>query len=162
MGTRRDFIVATIGAAASLSSSSGQSLRFSKQSPLIAKTEGQQMQDRAEDPRITRARLSGSAARPWLTIVIDDYSRAIAGYYLGFDAPSSMRTSLALRQGIWRKGHPHWQICGVPDILYTDNVLTQEGKAGEKRRSLSIPHGMCLTTTLLPSGFHEQGLSVRP
>lgn len=63
----------------------------------------------------------GSTARPWLTIVIDDYSRAIAGYYLGFDAPSSMRTSLALRQGIWRKGHPHWQICGVPDILYTDN-----------------------------------------
>src|SRR5665213_3801838 len=46
---------------------------------------------------------------------------AIAGYYLGFDAPSSIRTSLALRQGIWRKGHPHWQICGVPDILYTDN-----------------------------------------
>jgi putative transposase len=63
----------------------------------------------------------GSTARPWLTIVIDDYSRAIAGYYLGFDAPSSIRTSLALRQGIWRKGHPHWQICGVPDILYTDN-----------------------------------------
>jgi putative transposase len=23
--------------------------------------------------------------------------------------------------GIWRKRHPHWQICGVPDILYTDN-----------------------------------------
>ena len=60
-------------------------------------------------------------ARPWLTIVIDDYSRAIAGYYLGFDPPSVMRTSVALRQGIWRKGHPHWQICGVPDVLYMDN-----------------------------------------
>ena len=66
-------------------------------------------------------REDGSAARPWLTIVIDDYSRAIAGYYLGFDPPSSIRTSLALRQGIWRKGHPHWQICGIPGILYTDN-----------------------------------------
>jgi len=66
-------------------------------------------------------REDGTVARPWLTIVIDDYSRAIAGYYLGFDPPSSMRTSLALRQGIWRKGHPHWQICGVPDVLYTDN-----------------------------------------
>ncbi len=63
----------------------------------------------------------GSVARPWLTIVIDDYSRAIAGYYLGFDPPSSIRTSLALRQGIWRKDHPHWHICGVPAILYTDN-----------------------------------------
>ena len=66
-------------------------------------------------------REGGPPARPWLTIVIDDYSRAIAGYYLGFEPPSSLRTSLALRQGIWRKGHPHWQICGVPEVLYTDN-----------------------------------------
>ena len=51
---------------------------------------------------------------------------------------------------------------GVPEHLRSDNVLTQEGKAGEKRRSLSIPYGMCLTTTVPPSGFHEQGLSVRP
>jgi putative transposase len=53
--------------------------------------------------------------------VIDDYSRAVAGYYLSFDPPSSLRTSLALRQGIWRKAEPHWQICGIPDVLYTDN-----------------------------------------
>jgi putative transposase len=63
----------------------------------------------------------GTAARPWLTIVIDGYSRAIAGYYLGFDPPSSLRTCLALRQGIWRKGQPHWHICGIPEILYVDN-----------------------------------------
>jgi putative transposase len=63
----------------------------------------------------------GSTARPWLTAVIDDYSRAIAGYYLGFEPPSSLRTSLALRQGIWRKGDPHWHICGIPEVLYTDN-----------------------------------------
>jgi putative transposase len=42
----------------------------------------------------------GQIARPWLTIVIDDYSRAIAGYYLGFDPPSSTRTALALRQAL--------------------------------------------------------------
>jgi 4-coumarate--CoA ligase (photoactive yellow protein activation family) len=47
---------------------------------------------------------------------------------------------------------------GVPEHLRSDNVLTQEGNAGEKRRSLSIPHRMCLTTTVPPSGFHEQGL----
>ena len=63
----------------------------------------------------------GSTARPWLTVVIDDYSRAVAGYYLGFEPPSSLRTALALRQGIWRKGDPHWEICGIPDTLYTDN-----------------------------------------
>ena len=70
---------------------------------------------------ILLVREDGQTARPWLTIVIDDYSRAIAGYYLGFDPPSSMRTALALRQGIWRKGHPHWQICGIPEVLYADN-----------------------------------------
>jgi putative transposase len=63
----------------------------------------------------------GETARPWLTIVIDDYSRAIAGYYLGFDPPSSTRTALALRQAIWRKGHSHWHVCGIPEVLYTDN-----------------------------------------
>jgi putative transposase len=63
----------------------------------------------------------GTTAHPWLTIVIDDYSRAIAGYYLGFDPPSSLRTSLALRQGIWRKAEPRWLICGIPEVLYTDN-----------------------------------------
>ena len=63
----------------------------------------------------------GTTARPWLTIVLDDYSRAVAGYYLGFEPPSSLRTALALRQGIWRKGDPHWEMCGIPDVLYTDN-----------------------------------------
>ncbi len=58
---------------------------------------------------------------PWLTIVIDDYSRAVAGYFIGFDPPSSLRTTLALRQSIWRKGDPHWEVCGIPDVLYTDN-----------------------------------------
>ena len=56
-------------------------------------------------------------------------------------------------------------IAAVPYRIHTvltDNVLTREGKAGEKRRFLSIPYGMCLTTTVPPSGFHEQGLSVRP
>src|SRR5271170_468764 len=63
----------------------------------------------------------GSACRPWLTAVIDDYSRSITGYYLSFDPPSSLRTSLAMRQAIWRKTDAHWQVCGIPDVLYVDN-----------------------------------------
>jgi putative transposase len=63
----------------------------------------------------------GSTAKPWLTIVIDDHSRAISGYYLAFDPPSTLRTSLALRQGIWRKDDPRWPVCGIPEVLYTDN-----------------------------------------
>src|SRR5271155_3438689 len=47
---------------------------------------------------IRLVRGDGQVAKPWLTIVIDDYSRAVAGYFLGFDPPSSTRTALALRQ----------------------------------------------------------------
>ena len=39
----------------------------------------------------------GEARKPWLTIVLDDYSRAIAGYLLCFSAPSALQTALALR-----------------------------------------------------------------
>jgi putative transposase len=70
---------------------------------------------------ITLLREDGTAGRPWLTAVIDDYSRSIAGYFLGFDPPSSLRTSLAMRQAIWRKADSHWQVCGIPDVLYVDN-----------------------------------------
>jgi putative transposase len=66
-------------------------------------------------------REDGTTEHPWLTIVIDDYSRAVAGYYLGFDPPSSLRTSLALRQSMWRKGDPRWEVCGIPEVLCTDN-----------------------------------------
>ena len=42
----------------------------------------------------------GRHAKPWLTVVLDDYSRAVAGYFLSFEAPSALNTALALRQAI--------------------------------------------------------------
>ena len=63
----------------------------------------------------------GKPARPWLTIVMDDYSRAVAGYFLSFRAPSIINTALALRQAIWRKDDPRWQVCGIPNAFYTDH-----------------------------------------
>jgi putative transposase len=66
-------------------------------------------------------RPDSTSAKPWLTVVIDDYSRAVAGYFLSFEAPSALHTSLALRQAIWRKEEPHWIVCGIPDVLYTDH-----------------------------------------
>ena len=64
---------------------------------------------------------SGKPLRPWLTIVLDDHSRAVAGYSLLTDAPSAVNTALALRQAIWRKGASDWPICGIPDVLYVDH-----------------------------------------
>jgi putative transposase len=63
----------------------------------------------------------GTARRPWLTIIIDDYSRAVAGYFLTLSAPSAIQTALALRQAIWRKPQAGWHICGIPQVLYTDH-----------------------------------------
>jgi putative transposase len=63
----------------------------------------------------------GTARRPWLTIIIDDYSRAVAGYFLTLSAPSAIQTALALRQAIWRKTQAGWHVCGIPQVLYTDH-----------------------------------------
>lgn len=60
-------------------------------------------------------------ARPWLTVIEDDHSRAVAGYAVSLAAPSALQTALALRQAIWRKEHPAWPVCGIPEILYSDH-----------------------------------------
>lgn len=91
-------------------------------------------------------RPDGQAAKPWLTTVIDDHSRAVAGYFLSFEEPSALHTSLALRQAIWRKEDPRWIVCGIPDVLYTDNGsdftsqhLEQVGADLKIRLVFSIP-----------------------
>jgi putative transposase len=64
---------------------------------------------------------SGTPVRPWLTIVLDDYSRAIAGYTLFIGAPTAEQTALALHQAVNRKTNPVWPVSGLPDILYSDH-----------------------------------------
>ena len=63
----------------------------------------------------------GKPVRPWLTVVMDDHSRAVAGYTVFPGAPSALNLSLALRQAIWRKADPAWPVCGVPDALHVDH-----------------------------------------
>jgi transposase InsO family protein len=46
------------------------------------------------------------AVRPWLTVILDDYSRAVASFGLRLQTPSSQQTALALRKASWRKGDP--------------------------------------------------------
>jgi putative transposase len=65
--------------------------------------------------------------RPWLTTVIDSYSRCIMGINLGYDAPSSQVVALALRHAILPKQysseyglHEQWGTSGLPQHLYTD------------------------------------------
>ena len=95
---------------------------------------------------ILLVRSDGEVAKPWLSVVIDDYSRAVAGYFLSFQDPSALHTSLALRQAIWRKEDSRWIVCGIPDVLYTDNGsdftsrhLEQVGADLKIRLVFSIP-----------------------
>ncbi|MGH3155249.1 MAG: Mu transposase C-terminal domain-containing protein [Streptosporangiaceae bacterium] len=64
---------------------------------------------------------SGKPGRPWLTIIEDDYSRAVAGYVVNLGAPSALTTALAFRQAIWRKDHPDWHVCGIPSVFHVDH-----------------------------------------
>jgi len=71
---------------------------------------------------ILLVRSDGEVAKPWLSVVIDDYSRAVAGYFLSFEDPSALHTSLALRQAIWRKEdrvrHPRCPLHGQRQRLH--------------------------------------------
>lgn len=65
--------------------------------------------------------------RPWLSTVIDTYSRCIMGIHLGFDAPSAAVVCLALRHAILPKQYSGgyelkevWGAYGLPQYLYTD------------------------------------------
>lgn len=65
--------------------------------------------------------------RPWLTTVIDTYSRCIMGINLGYAAPSSEVVALALRHAILPKQygaeyelHHSWGTYGIPQHFYTD------------------------------------------
>ena len=120
---------------------------------------------------------SGKPGRPWLTVIEDDHSRAIAGYAVNLDAPSALQTALALRQAIWRKSEPGWHVCGIPDAFYTDHgsdftsrhleqvaidlkirlVFSRQGKPrgrGKIERYFDTINQMCLPT--LP-GYAPRG-----
>jgi putative transposase len=64
---------------------------------------------------------AGRPARPWLTVIEDDHSRAAAGYAVNLEAPSALTTALAFRHAIWRKSEPDWHVCGIPDTFHLDN-----------------------------------------
>ncbi|MGA9661622.1 MAG: integrase, partial [Pseudomonas alloputida] len=69
--------------------------------------------------------------RPWVTLLIDVYTRVIIGYYVAFHAPSSVSVACAITHAVLPKrqyldsigredvSHPFY---GIPEILYMDNA----------------------------------------
>lgn len=61
-------------------------------------------------------------ARPWLTAVIDVYSRAIMGLVLSLRTPDAFTTAIVLRRAILPKPEwPAWTPRGLPRLLVLDN-----------------------------------------
>ena len=68
--------------------------------------------------------------RPWLTALIDRYSRMIVGFYISFEAPSWFSVMMALRVAVMPKKKYldslnydfefDWDCHGTPDHLYMD------------------------------------------
>ncbi len=68
--------------------------------------------------------------RPYLTQLIDCYSKSVIGFYLGFEPPSYVSIALALKNAIQPKDRllekfplvkNEWICFGIPDLIVTDN-----------------------------------------
>lgn len=71
-----------------------------------------------------------SIARPILTLVIDEFSRCVAGFHLSLRAPSTATVARAIVHALMPKDEycrrmeleSEWPICGIPDLLMSDNA----------------------------------------
>jgi putative transposase len=73
--------------------------------------------------------------RPWLTLVMDVFSRAVLGYHLSFDPPGDQSVGLALAHAIlskdeWLAAHKvdaEWPCWGIPETVHGDNAKEFRG-----------------------------------
>lgn len=64
---------------------------------------------------------NGDPVRPWLTIVLDDHSCAVARDAVFYWSPVCHPDSPCAATGVLAQRHAVWAICGLPDVLYTDH-----------------------------------------
>lgn len=83
--------------------------------------------------------------RPWLSVLIDIYTRVILGYYLGFNSPSALSVACAITHAAFPKasflgrlGLPSekYPFYGCPKIIHMDNA--NEFTSRKLIRALSI------------------------
>ncbi|NJD33675.1 MAG: DDE-type integrase/transposase/recombinase [Betaproteobacteria bacterium] len=73
--------------------------------------------------------------RPWLTLLIDVFSRMVLGYYISFDPPGNLSLGLCLshallpkEQGLARLGiDSTWPCWGLPRTIHADNAKEFRG-----------------------------------
>jgi putative transposase len=75
--------------------------------------------------------------RPWLTLLLDVFSRCVLGFHLSFDAPSATSVALAIAQGVLPKKDwlsergitLAWPMCGIPHTIHLDNAREFKSRA---------------------------------
>ncbi|MFL1527243.1 Mu transposase C-terminal domain-containing protein [Pseudomonas sp. O230] len=99
--------------------------------------------------------------RPWLTLVMDVYSRVILGYYIGFNPPSGLTVACAITHATLPKkrylenlgcSHITHPFFGVPEVLHMDNAA--EFRSVKLQRACSL-HG--IITEWRPLGRKHYG-----
>jgi putative transposase len=84
---------------------------------------------------------AGPLGQPWLTVLIDYFSRMIVGFCIGFEPPSYAVIMEALRQAILPKSYVHeryrqivhpWPCFGIPEKLVCDRGADLTSKDLEK------------------------------
>ncbi|HLW00081.1 MAG TPA: Mu transposase C-terminal domain-containing protein [Ktedonobacterales bacterium] len=94
---------------------------------------------------------TGKPAKPWLTVIEDDYSRAIVGYRLSFQEATALTTALTLRHAIWYKEDPRWPVCGIPTVFYTDHGSDFTSKHLEQVAA-DLPMELIFSQVSIPRG----------
>ncbi len=94
---------------------------------------------------------TGTPAKPWLTAIEDDYSRAIVGYRLSFQEATALTTALTLRQAIWHKEDPRWHVCGIPTVFYSDHGSDFTSKHMEQVAA-DLPMELIFSQISIPRG----------
>lgn len=79
--------------------------------------------------------------RPWLTLILDECTRVVLGFYIGFEEPSNVSASRALRSALMPKSellkvYPaivnDWDTWGVIGTLVVDNGMEFHGEVVEQ------------------------------
>jgi len=88
--------------------------------------------------------------RPWLTAIVDQFTRAVLGFYLTLDAPGAISTARALLHAATPKAEwmaslqvpGVWEMHGVPSVVYTDNgsdFASEAIREGYRRQGINPP-----------------------
>jgi putative transposase len=80
--------------------------------------------------------LCNFVSRPWLTLAVDVYTRAVLGLHIGFEKPSILSVALCLTHAILPKNPEEdfgvplpWPMHGLPEVVACDNAMEFDSHA---------------------------------